>query len=179
VISKNIDDLYFRYRPVAGHLEDCPRYGTDVWEVTRFTGDGPGGERRETTIRYACRQCGVVGFEGTGGEMSIEHTHASQVGYGSKPERVLGVWLHPGPRIWYCDDRGPAAYLVTAGKEPPARPEDVLGEVGWCLGPRHGVRWGAGLGRAGHDTVLTSSGRTWASRRAAVAWVVANAGGDR
>ena len=178
MITHNIDDLYFRYRSVAGHLEGCSRRGSDVWEVTRYVRERyPDGA--ETVIRYACHQCGVVGFERADGDMSIEHTHASQVGYGSKPERVLGVWLHPGPRIWYGDDRGPAAYLVTAGKEPPARPGDVLGKVGWSLGPRHGVRWAAGLGCTGHGTVLASSGQTWTSRRAAVAWVVANAGGGR
>jgi hypothetical protein len=179
VISHNIDDLYFRYRSVAGHLEGCPRHGTDVREVTRFTRDSCTGERRETTIRYACRPCGVVGFERADGDMSIEHTHASQIGYASRPERVLGVWLHPGPGIWYGDDRGPAVFFVTAAKEPPRRPEDVLGKVGWNLGPRHGLRWSAGLGCTGDGSVLRGAAQTWTSRRAAVAWVVVNAGGAR
>ncbi len=160
-------------------LLQAPRHGTDVWEVTKFTRDGFDGERCETTIRYACRQCCMVGFEGTDGDMRIDHTHATQIGYGSKPERVLGAWLHPGPLIWHGDDRGPTAYLVTAGKEPPRSPEAVLGEVGWSFGPRYGVRWGAGLGCTGHGTVLAGSGQSWTSRRAAVAWVVANAGGGR
>ena len=177
--GKSIDDLYFRFRPVAGHLEGCPRCGTDVWEVTRFTRDGFDGERRETTIRYACRLCGVVGFESTDGDMSTEHTHASQVGYASKPERVLGYWLHPGPGIWHGDDRGPTVFFVTASKVPPRRPEDVLGKVGWNLGPRHGLRWGAGLGCSDHGTVVRAAEQTWTSRRGAVAWVAANAGGGR
>jgi hypothetical protein len=36
------------------------------------------------------------------------------------------------------------------------------------------VRWGAGIGATGHATVLRACEQTWASRRAAVAWVVAN-----
>jgi hypothetical protein len=178
VITHNIDDLYFRYRSVAGHLEGCSRRGTDVWETTRYVRERyPDGT--ETVIRSACRECGVVAFERTDSDMSHETTHASQVGYGSKPEKVLGHWLHPGPGIWYGDDRGPTVFFVTATKEPPTRPEDVLGKVGWNLGPRHGLRWSAGLGCTDHGTVLRGAEQTWPSRRAAVAWVIENAGGAR
>ena len=174
-----ISDLYFGYRPVAGHEEGCSRRGTDVWETTRFTWDGLDGEPRRTIIRCACRLCGVVAFETTEGGTSFECTHASQVGYASRPERVLGAWLHPGPRIWHYDDRGPVAFYVTASKEPPASPDDVLGVVGWHLGSRGGVKWRAGSGCTGHGTVLTAAGKDFASRRAAVAWVVANPGGEQ
>ncbi len=176
MIGQNIDDLYFRYDSVAGHAEGCPRRGTDVWETTRFTWYSRSDEAtRQTVIRYACRQCGVVSFERVDGPMSSECTHASQVGYGSKPEKMLGVWLHPGPRIWHDDDRGPTVFFVTATKEPPRRPEDVLGKVGWNLGPRHGLRWSAGLGCPDHGSVLRGAEQTWTSRRAAVAWVIAAA----
>ncbi len=145
-LAKNIDALYFDYRPVAGHLEGCRFHGTDVWEVTRHTWENFDGTRVEETVRLACHECGVVHFRGPcDGIGSHETTHASQVGYASRPEKMLGVWLHPGPRIWYGDDRGPAVYLVTSSKEPPRRPEDVLGKVGWTLGSRGGVRWSAGL----------------------------------
>jgi hypothetical protein len=177
--AKSIDVLYFGYRPVADHLEGCRFHGTDMWEVTRHTWDSFRRDRDEVTIRYACHECGVITFESTDGPMSFECTHADQVGYASKPEKVLGVWLHPGPRIWHSDDRGPQAYLITVSKEPPGRPEDVLGKVGWNLGPRRGLRWSAGLGCTGHGSVLRGAEQTWASRRAAVAWVVANAGGAR
>jgi hypothetical protein len=177
MIGRSIDDLYFRYQPVAGHVVGCPHRDTNLWETTRFTWVSFDGDRTETTIRYACRQCGMVNFEHVDSAMSFECTHASQVGYGSRPERVLGVWLHPGPRIWHGDERGPMVYLVTASKEPPRRPEDVTGKVAWFLGPRGGVRWSAGLGCTGHGTVVTAADQNWASRRAAVAWVIENAPG--
>jgi hypothetical protein len=174
-LAKSIDALYFDYKPVAGHLEGCRYRGTDVWEVTRYAWESFDGERCEETLRLACHECGVVHFRGPrDGVGSFETTHANQVGYASRPERVLGVWLHPGPRIWYGDERGPLVYFIAASKEPPHRPEDVIGKVGWSLGPRGGVRWGAGIGATGHATVLRASEQTWASRRAAVAWVVAN-----
>ena len=175
-LAKSVDALYFDYRPVAGHLEGCRFHGTDTWEVTRHTRESFSGERYEETIRLACHECGVVHFRGPfEGPGSFETTHADQVGYAGKPERVAGIWLHPGPRIWYGDDRGPQVYLVTASKEPPRRPEDVLGKVGWTLGSRGGVRWSAGLGCTGHGTVLRGAEQTWTSRRAAVAWVIAAA----
>jgi hypothetical protein len=172
-LSKNISSLYFRFRPVAGHLPDCRHHGTDAWEVTRHVWDGLDGETRETTIRLACHDCGVVHFEHAGAAMSMETTHASEIGYGSRPERVAGLWLHPGPRIWDGDERGPTAFYVTRTKDRPRVPGDVLGVVGWHLGPRHGVRWGAGLGATGHGTVLVSADQDWPSRRAAVAWIAA------
>ena len=174
--AKSIDALYFDYQPVAGHLEGCRYRDTNVWEATRHTWHSFDGDRSEVTLRLACRECGVVYFDGPrDGFGSFETTHASDVGYASKPERVLGVWLHPGPRIWHGDNRGPLVYFVTASKEPPAKPDDVLGKVGWSLGSRGGVRWGAGIGATEYGTVLRGSEQTWASRRAAVAWVVANA----
>ena len=103
-----------------------------------------------------------------------ETTHASQVGYASKPERVLGVWLWPGPRIWYGDDRGPASYLITATRQPPRGADEVIGKVGWHLGKRHGIRWGAGAGCTRHGTVVRASEEDFSSRHAALAWVIAN-----
>jgi hypothetical protein len=175
--GKDIGDLYFRYRSVAGHFEGCSRRGTDVWEVTRFTWDSFSGDTRETTIRLACRECGVVHFETADGPGGMETTHASQIGYASRPDKVLGVWLHPGPRIWHYDERGPVSYLVTASKEAPRSPEDVLGRIAWHLGRRGGVKWGAGAGCTDHGTVLTPAGQDFASRRAAVAWLVASTTG--
>ena len=97
-LAKSIDALYFDYRPVAGHLKGCRFHGTDMWEVTRHTWESFSGDIYEETIRLACHECGVVHFRGpTDGIGSFETTHADQVGYAGKPERVLGVWLHPGP----------------------------------------------------------------------------------
>jgi hypothetical protein len=177
-LGKDIDALYFDYKPAAGHLPDCRLAGMDLWEVTRFTWVNSWDEATsETTIRLACHECGVVHFETSDSPCSAETTHASEVGYASRPEKVLGVWLHPGPRIWHRDERGPTSYLVTASNEPPRHPEDVLGKIGWHLGSRGGVKWGAGQGCTEHGAVLTTAEQYFTSRRAAVAWVVANASG--
>lgn len=168
----DISALYFGFGPVAGHCEGCPMRGTDVWEVTRYQRKNFGGEVSETTLRFACHECGAVVFESFDGQSaSFEATHGSEAGYASKPERVLGLWLWPGPRIWHGDDRGPTAYYVTLGKERPRVPSDVAGAVGWSTGPRGGVHWKAGLEPSAHGTVKVTSGRDWPSRRAAVAWI--------
>jgi hypothetical protein len=178
VHGHSISSLYFGFGPVAGHLPDCPYAGTDVWEVTRYQRKNLDGEVRETTFRLTCHDCGVLHFQDLDGPTSsFETTHATEAGYGSKPERVLGLWLWPGPRIWYGDGRGPTAYYVTRGKDRPREPADAVGVVGWGLGKRGGVRWSAGLEPTGHGTVKTTPGQDWPSRRAAVAWIAAQIGG--
>ncbi len=113
VHGHGISGLYFDYRPVAGHCAGCPQQDTDLWEVTRYQRKNLDGEVTQTTLRYACHECGAVGFETFDGTWSsFENTHATEAGYGSKPDRVLGLWLWPGPRIWNGDDRGPTAYYV-------------------------------------------------------------------
>lgn len=177
-LGQSIGSLYFQFRPVAGHLAGCSREGTDVWESTRFTWEGFDGETKETTFRFACDECGVVAFESVDGPMSsLECTHASQVGYGSRPERVAGLWLHPGPRLWRGDEHGPCAFYVTHGKDRPRQPGDVAGIVAWHLGKRGGVRWSAGLEATEYGTAKTAAGQDFASRRAAVAWIAAHLGG--
>jgi hypothetical protein len=174
----DIAALYFGFGPVAGHCAGCPREGTDVWEVTRYRRKNFGGDVRETTLRFACHECGAVLFESFDGQStSFETTHGAEAGYGSKPERVLGLWLWPGPRIWHGDERGPTAYYVTRSKERPRVPADVAGMVGWHTGPRGGVKWAAGLAPTEHGTVKTPSGQDFGSRRAAVAWIAARIGG--
>jgi hypothetical protein len=181
VTSHGIDSLYFDYRPAAGHLESCLRRGTDAWEVTRHVSRSYGDDdKSEVTIRLACHDCGVVHFESARSEnLSTEIAHGSEIGYGSRPERVAGLWLWPGPRIWHGDGRGPTVYLITATKDRPTRPEDVLGKVGWCLGRRGGIHWSAGVGCGRYGSVLEAAEQTWPSRRAAVAWVAEKAWGSR
>jgi hypothetical protein len=60
---------------------------------------------------------------------SSETTLATEIGYASKPERVLSAWLWPGPRIWHGDPRGPVCFLITRSKALPCRHEDVIGRV--------------------------------------------------
>jgi hypothetical protein len=172
--------LYFDFGPVAAHCAGCPREGTDVWEVTRHQRKNFDGEVQETTLRLACHECGAVLFESFDGQSaSFEATHASETGYASKPERVLGLWLWPGPRIWRGDERGPMAYYVTRSKGRPRAAGDVAGVVGWRTGPRGGVKWAAGLAPTEYGTVQTPSGQDFGSRRAAVAWIAAQIGGTQ
>jgi hypothetical protein len=35
-MERDIDSLYFAYKPAAGHLEGCPRRGTDLWDGPQF-----------------------------------------------------------------------------------------------------------------------------------------------
>jgi hypothetical protein len=174
---QHISTLYFGYRPVAGHMPTCSRAGADVWEATEFRRENFSGETAEYTFRFACFECGVIKFVKFGGEPDrTEGTSARNVGFGSAPERVSGLWLHPGPRFWHDDERGPTAFYVTRSKERPRVPADVAGVVGWHLGKRGGVRWSAGAGCTSYGSVQTSSGQDFSSRRAAVAWVAAQPG---
>jgi len=174
--SRTISALYLDYRPVAGHMPACSRAGTDLWEATSFGCANRTGETAEYTLRFACFECGAVSFfQFDSGPHTGEATHAGNVGYGSAPQRVQGLWLHPGPRIWRNDERGPASYFVTRAKGRPQADTDILGMVGWHLGRRGGVRWRAGLGYAGcygsYGSVQVAAGQEFGSRRAAVAWI--------
>jgi hypothetical protein len=167
-----ITSLYFGFGPAAGHGAGCSKQGSDDWEVTRHLDKRYDGQVRRTTLRYACHQCGVVVFEVFDGPAaSFVTSRASETGYGSRPERVAGLWLWPGPAIWPGDERGPASYYVTRGKDRPREPGHVAAVIGGHLGPRGGVRWAAGLEPTGHGTVTSRSEQDFASRRAAAVWV--------
>lgn len=170
--GRTIEALYFGYQPAAGHLDGCPRRGSDTWDVTRYTRLSFDGQARETVLRLACGQCGVLHFCSFDGE-STETTHASVLGFGRKPEKVAGLWLHAGPPLWYGDDRGPLSWYVTVTRDRPQRPEDVAGVVGWSTGPRGGIRWRAGIGVTEYGNAREAAGQDFASRRAAVAWIAA------
>lgn len=175
----SIRSLYFDFVPAAGHGPGCPRHGSNEWEVTRCLDTRYDGEVRRTTLRYACHQCGAVVFETFDGRpASFQPSHASETGYGSRPERVAGLWLWPGPRIWPGEERGPASYYVTRGKDRPREPGEAVAVIGWHLGPRGGVRWTAGLRPTGHGTVTARADQDFASRRAAAAWVAGQLGTD-
>jgi hypothetical protein len=168
--GKTINELYFGYSPAAYHIQGCPRHGTDTWDVTRFTRFGTHDEVAETVIRLACDKCGLVAFTSFDGERTTETTHADVIGFGRKPEKVAGLWLHAGPPFWYGDDR-PERYYVTTTKDRPQRPEDAAGLVAWSAGPRGGVRWQAGLGLTERGAGRQGAGRDFPSRRAAVEWI--------
>lgn len=168
--GKTIDALYFGYGPAAGHAPGCVRHGTDTWDVTRFTRLGTGDQADETVIRLACDKCGVITFASFDGDRTTETTHADVIGFGSKPEKVAGLWLHAGPPFWYGDDR-PECYYVTVTKDRPQRPEDAAGIVAWSRGPRGGTRWQAAHGLTERGRAREQAGRNFPCRRAAVEWI--------
>lgn len=174
--GETIRELYFDYQGIAGHFPGCSASG-NAFEVTQHRYRRLGGEVKRTTLRLACFECGSVFFAAIDGDWpSTEHTSADQVGYGSKPEKVLGLWLWPGPRIWHNDERGPHSYYLTRSAERPRSRDDVLGVVGWHFGSRGGLKWDAGVGLTDHGSVLATT-QNLSSRRAAVAWVIEQSGG--
>lgn len=177
----SIGDHYFSFHPPVDHTIECPLSGTNMWETALLRRDhsvlAPDGSRDETVIRLLCRKCGVVHLQTfVGGGDSWEFTHVSKIGYGATPQRSCGLWLHPGPLFAiFTEDRGPEAFYITGGDEPPTSPEDVFGVIGWKTGPRGGVRWWAGQGlREGKYGchVERSAEGDFRSRQAAVQWVV-------
>jgi hypothetical protein len=171
-LSLGISTQYFGFGPVAGHAEGCPHHGTDMWEVTRYRDTRFDGEVRETVFRFACHDCGVIHVETVDGEPgTTETTSGSEVGYAVKPERVTGLWLWAGPRMFYRDEHGPTKFYVTETKTRPRSAADTVGIVGWGLGPRYGIKWQAGMGCSDYGTVTVTAGQEFTSRRAAVTWI--------
>jgi hypothetical protein len=174
-----ISQLYFGYHPAAQHEASCPRAASRSWDVSvhreeRSAIDGPG-ELRELEMRLACPECGVVEFlnwtSDTGPEPSRRITSTSEIGWGSKAETVMGLYLWAGPPIWARDERGPLGFFVTTKPERPREPSDCVAIVGWGTGKRGGIFWKAGLHPTGYGTVATPAPQTWKSRRSAVAWI--------
>jgi hypothetical protein len=169
--GQDIGALYFGYRWAALHEPGCPRQGTDSWEATQYIREGLDGEVRETVLRLACHDCGAVTFETTAGPAQVQHARGADIGYGRRPEKTAGLWLHPGPRLWPGEEHGPREFLVTRTPDRPREPGDAVGKVAWQLGPRGGIRWTAGLGVTSHGTARADAGRDFPSRHAAVAWI--------
>jgi hypothetical protein len=133
-LSLGISTHYFGFRPLAAHAEGCPHHGTDVWEVTVHRDTRFNGEVRETVIRLACHDCGVVHMETVDGEPgTTETTSGAEIGYVAQPERVAGLWLWTGPRMFYRDQAGPMAFYVTETKKRPRRRAETVGVVSWGL----------------------------------------------
>jgi hypothetical protein len=164
-------ELYFGYRPADSHLPDCSRKGTGLMEVTRAVELDFHDEVTSERYRLACSKCGTAVFVAADGELDRESTHASRIGFGSPPERVGGLWLHPGPPLLRDDPHGPWEYLVTRDREQPREPGDVAGRIRRDLGPRGGISWQAGIGYSEAGLVTRTAGQQFPSKRAAVRWI--------
>lgn len=177
-----IADHYLGFTPTTSHLKDCKFAGTDMWEVarlhrTRRRAAEYGGDYTETIVRLLCRTCGVVHMD-HGESWGTQTTTTEQIGYGAKPQRCAGLWLHPGPvRYNHADSHEPELLYVTGSQTPPADHTDVIGIIGWerpFNGSRYGaVRWWAGLGvtEDGRARTLAPEDLTLKSRTAATRWV--------
>lgn len=168
MLRRSIHEQYFGFRPVAGHMPDCPLYGTNMWEVTKHRTESLVGEPVEVTIRMICRKCGIVQSETGTGEASAG-TFTEAIGYGCRPMRSFGLWLHPGPAYRF-DDRGPESYFVTGSPDPPANESEVIGVISRYQTPRDATRWRGGYGyRTGGGVDQAEDGIS--SRNKAVHWV--------
>lgn len=163
--------LYFEFDPVAAHEPDCPRRGTALVEATKQVETDFHGQITQETYRFACSECGQALFVYSDHDLSSEYTDADQIGFGSKPERVGSLWLHPGPRLLLDDEKGPWEYLVTRDRKRPQTTDDVVGQIRSAPGPRGGTRWSAGAGYDKNGLVTTNAGELFRSKRAAVGWI--------
>jgi hypothetical protein len=179
-MGRHIASLYLDYRPFGRHQPGCAAAASSQWEVTEYRWEPPYKAESEITVRLACHECGAVVLlawkedgEAEKATVQQEHTHADYIGYGSKPARVAGLWLHPGPSMWRGEENGPTAYYLTKTKERPRTHADVVGVVGWKMGPRGGTKWVAGTGCTDRGSIERAADGEFASRPAAVKWVVA------
>lgn len=163
--------LYFGFRPVAAHKPDCPRRGTALVEATKQVEFDLDGEVEQETYRFACSECGETLFVFSDHDLDSERTNAGQIGFGAKPERVGGLWLHPGPRLLRDDEKGPWEYLVTREPTRPQTTDEVVGKLRAVPGPRGGTRWSAGVGYDERGFVSTNADEFFRSKRAAVDWI--------
>lgn len=165
--GRDINSLYFGYRPVGWHEPGCPRQDTGLWEVGQHSYVNFDGVLKESTLRFVCTECGAAAFFSTDGMHTEEYTGTGHIGFGSKPQQVMGLWLHAGPALYRGEKHGPSEFYVTRSKDRPASPEDIVAAVAWGLGPRGGIRWAIGFGETQYGLVQSRWG-WFSSRRAAV-----------
>lgn len=152
-MSEHISQLYFDYQALNGHRDGCTR-GPDTWEVARRIEHNPfpkgsEDEIRRTSLRLYCPECGAVQFFRTPGHLEREFASSAELGFGSEPERVSGLWLWAGPELLPGAGWGPDAYYVTTHKFRPRRASQVAGVIGQGRASARAnaaVRWFAGLG---------------------------------
>lgn len=176
MMGRHISSLYFDYRPAGWHLAGCAAAVSNRWEVTEYTWQPSYIPKSEHTIRLFCPECGAAMFfswqendEADKPTVEREQTRAEHIGYGSKPERVAGLFLHAGPPL-LCG-QGPDAYYLTRTKDRPRARGDVAGMVGQKRGRRGGIRWVAGIGCGELGGIERAADGDFASKAAAVKWV--------
>lgn len=187
-LNDHIARQYFGYQPMndwctgnAGHGQNCTKGAN--WEVTREIEYGFGessDDVRRTTLRLFCPECGTVQFHSTdpeyGLDLAREFTTTAQIGYGSAPVKVAGLYLWPGPLMPYSEKNGPETYLVTTDDVRPSSPDMVAGVLGWGrnLERTNGaVRWFAGTGCHKWGGVEKAAPGKFSSRTAAAKWLAA------
>lgn len=183
------NDPYVDWKPFAAHADGCKRTGWDVREhrIEHISG------RREIAVRAICAETGGCGrvFElhvslAADRDPETEDLRSGEgwssggvdlIGYGTKPQRVGGVWLHAGPPIaGWARDEGPEWWYVTRSATPPTGRAGTLGKVfalrknGRMIKSRFGG--GAGWKRDRYDVELLREIRDdLTSRTAAARWV--------
>lgn len=174
----DIKSLYFDYTSPVWHEPGCSHAIGGQLDVGLYRYEGR--EIQEFTLRLMCPGCGAVTFVSMNGEPDMERTDTSAIGFGLKPEKVAGLWLHPGPPLWRGEEHGPTKFYVTRTKDRPRAPEDVDGIVGWSPGRRGGIHWQAELAAVKYDMVVAkeTADRDFKSRPAAVKWIAAHLEGD-
>ncbi|MFC6885261.1 MULTISPECIES: hypothetical protein [Actinomadura] len=176
--SYSIGELYFDFAPLDDHRPTCSRAGTALWEVarlgrSRLRSQESGGDYTETTLRMLCRECGVVRLE-RGEGLIHELTNVAQIGYGGKPSRCAGLWLHPGPLFGYreLDELGPETFYATGSATAPTAREDVIGTVSWYKTERRATRWSAGYRLTEYgNAARVPNPNHFSSKTAAARWI--------
>lgn len=140
-----------------GHHPDCPRR---VWEVDTRTnhdarrGRHEGAEHRcpnedcshddqysELTVRVICRGCTAVHVY-VGEETARSGGSTRQLGYGQRPRKVGGLWLHPGAPLLY-DDEVPWDFLCALDRVDRLEREHIVGYIRQARGRLGALKWSA------------------------------------
>lgn len=144
-LDLRISEHYFEFDRLE-HRDGCKLFGTGMWEVARMRIEaGPVFAEDQVVTRMLCRQCAAVHLVAADADKR-RATSIDQIGYGGRPERAAGLWLHPGPPMFPGDDDGPWEYYASGSPDAPARPEDVIGLIARRHGQRGGTLWRAGYG---------------------------------
>ncbi|MDN3356033.1 hypothetical protein [Actinomadura sp. DC4] len=178
----SLHHTYFGHQPLNGHHPDCVAAGptgNGGWEaaiaideipfVDPKTGDR--GYRRECGLRLLCRSCGAVIQLHADDADALHYTNVTELGYGSKPERCAGMWLHPGAPL--LPGEGPYDYYVTDSPHPPADESQVAGVISRFVTKRGAKQWLAAYGQRQGGGAISRTDEHFKTKAAAVKWITA------